>query len=538
MLTAEDKNEVLEDCFHDPVMAAKLFVPHWFPGPKKQGGAKNPQVDALHRGIIAILLRKCAFLLNYGDLEWIEENFIYQDPDGNTRKVFNLTGPGAPSMEVAQYTLIMLPRGFAKTTCNNFVNLFNILYQEIEFSAYVSETGPHAKMQVANLKNELATNVTIREFFGDLRPQQRDGQKWSEDFFETATGMSMIGRGSGMQIRGLLHKGRRPKRFLLDDLEDKDSVRTEQQRQDKKEWYYGDVEPALDELDDDCSITATGTLLHEDALLANLMLDPRWTVIKFGALDKNGNPIWHRKGMRWFERKKAAFARAGLLHIFYLEYMNEIRAPEFQDFKPEMISIIPHSTGEMIARAIAIDPAISDAENADFCGIAVAGMTSKGGIHFFDVLLERGMTPREQVDEYFARAKAYECNADMHGVEAIAYQAALVHLMREEMARKGWFFTPVKITHKDLSREQRNKNARIRGILQPRYSSGWITHQQHFPLYEGQLLDFPRGKKDGPDVGAMVVSLLDPVAGAAGGNAVEDEYPPLEELFNGDWRQF
>jgi hypothetical protein len=536
---AEDKNAKLAEWYHDPVLAACDIVPHWFPGTKQEGGSKSPRVDALHRGVLAILLRKCNFLMKYGDRQWIEDNFVYTDPDGNERKIFDLTSPAAPRMEIAQFTLIMMPRGFSKTTCNNFANLFNIIFQEIEFSAYVGETSTHADRQVANIKNELETNTVIREYFGSLKPPQRGTQKWTEDFFETITGMAMIARGSGTQIRGLLHKGRRPKRFLLDDLETKESVKTEQQRADKKEWYYGDVEPALDELDEESSITATGTLLHEDALLANLMLDPRWTVVKFGALDKDGAPVWHRKGHDWFNRKKAAFTRAGVLHIFYLEYMNEIRTPEHQDFEQRMMNILPRPMGEMVARAIAIDPAISEAESADYCGICVMGMTEKGFLHVFDILLQRGMSPREQVDEYFARAMKYECNSDMHGVESIAYQAALVHLLQEEMARKRWFFTPVKITHKDLSHEQRNKIARIRGILQPRYSNGYVTHQMHFPTYEGQLLDFPRGKKDGPDVASMCVTLLDPVAGAAAPeDSFEDEYEPLEEIFGGDWRDF
>lgn len=530
------REEILSECYHDPVMAAKLFVPHWFRGPKK---GDPPEVGAFHRGLIAILLRKCNFLTKYGDLKWIEENFVYHDENGEECRIFNLTGPGAPSMTIAQFTLVMVPRGFAKTTCVNFANLFNIIFQEVEFSAYVGETSTHADRQVTNIKNELDTNMKIKEFFGDLRPPRQGEMKWSEDFFETTAGMAMIARGSGTQIRGLLHKGRRPKRFCLDDMETKESVKTEQQRQDKKEWFYGDVEPALDELDDECSITATGTLLHQDALLANLMLDPRWTVVKFGALDKDGQPIWHRKGLDWFERKKAAFARAGLLHIFYLEFMNEIRAPEYQDFQDKMINIQPRPVGECHSRAIAMDPAISDAENADFCGFGVAGMTDRGIIHFFDVQLERGMSPREQVDRYFELAMKYECSADMHGVESIAYQAALIHLLWEEMARKKWFFTPVKITHKDYSQEQRNKIARIRATLQPRYASGYVSHQMHMPQYEAQLLDFPRGKKDGPDVASMCVGLLDPVAGSAGGeDTFEDEYEPLEEVFGGDWRQY
>jgi len=532
----EQKQEILAECYDDPALAAMIFVPHWFPGPKAEGGARAPRVDALHRGLLAVLLRQCDFLLKYDHCEWIEENFIYTDPDGGHKKIFDLSSSNSPQMTIDQFTLIMMPRGFAKTTCNNFAILFNILFREVDFSAYVGETSAHADRQVSNIKYELETNTKIHQYFGSLKPDLKGPLKWTDEFFEANNGTALVGRGSGTQIRGLLNKGRRPQRFLLDDLETRESVKTDTQRQEKKEWYYGDVEPALDELDEDSSITATGTLLHEDALLANLMQDPRWTVVKFGALDENDVPIWHRKGWDWFNRKKAAFLRAGMLHVFYLEYMNEVRAPDHQDFEQRMINVQPQPQGDMIARAICIDPAISEASNADFCGIGVMGMTEKGMLHVFECFLQRGVSPREQVDKYFELAMRYDCNPEMHGVESIAYQAALIHLLREEMGRKGWFFTPQKVTHKDLSNEQRNKIARIRGTLQPRYANGYVTHQMHMPVYEGQLLDFPRGKKDGPDVMSMCVGLLDPVAGVAQkDDPEEDEYEPLEDIL-GDWR--
>ena len=120
---------------------------------------------------------------------------------------------------------------------------------------------------------------------------------------------------------------------------------------------------------------------------------------------------------------------------------------------------------------------------------------------------------------------------DKFGVESIAYQAALVHLLREEMFRKGYYFEVTPITH-----GRQRKEERVEGILQPRYASGYITHQRQFGILETSLLDWPNGKKDPPDAEAMAISLLDdyaPMAAPSDSDLGDDEYEPLEE-----WRAY
>ena len=128
------------------------------------------------------------------------------------------------------------------------------------------------------------------------------------------------------------------------------------------------------------------------------------------------------------------------------------------------------------------------------------------------------------------------------GVEAIAYQKALIHLIKEEMFRKSRiygnaaYFECTPITYNN----DKDKVTRVQGVLAPRYSAGYITHQHRFPDLEGQLEDWPLGKLDGPDAIAMAVTLLDPAAGAAipagmGRVADTDEWIPLMEQVGGDW---
>jgi len=109
--------------------------------------------------------------------------------------------------------------------------------------------------------------------------------------------------------------------------------------------------------------------------------------------------------------------------------------------------------------------------------------------------------------------------------------------VQEEMFRKSkeyaqpLYFEVIKQTHSN------KKVERIEGHLHPRYSSGYITHQRVFPEYNGQLLDWPNGKRDGPDTVAMGVELLDDVAWVAGtdendsADMSEDVYEPLPRNF-------
>lgn len=302
---------------------------------------------------------------------------------------------------------------------------------------------------------------------------------------------------------------------------------------------YGDVMPALPEMQEDATILALGTLLNADALLMALHKDPEWTSIIFGVKDLQGDLLWAANmNQRKIDAKKQSYARAGLLHQYYLEYENTIRAAESQKFKASYFSILYAPRGDLIRCGQVLDPAISQKAKADFSAIAVGGMTAKGLFHVVDMWGKQGATPREQIDKYFELSKRWQCDAGEggHGVESVAYQGVLVHLFREEMFRKKHYFEITPITH---SKNPQSKEQRIVGILQPRYANGYIMHNRSFPLLETQLQDFPNGKRDLPDALAMLVHLLDPAAPLAAGEGKdpsEDEYTSLEDEFDGEWR--
>ena len=488
------------------------------------------------------------FLLQYGELDKIQSNFVWRDSNDEVHQIFDFSDLDSPSMQLAKFTEIMMPRGFSKTTGTNAMTLRDILFRDSNYIVYVSETATHAEAQLGNVQREIMENERIHEVFGNLRPAQREGQSWSAGKFETTTGIIVQARGRGQQIRGLNHRSQRPDKIILDDVEDSESVQTEEQRQKTREWFHGDVEQALPRMADG-RILALGTLLHEEALLKTLEDDPKWNSIIFGAVDKQGDPLWpENMSHADIDVEKQSFAQKGMLHVFYKEFFNQIRNPETAKFKPEMIS---HRPVEISAenpednplpyRAIAIDPAISNRPGADYTAIAVIGIHKEGWIHVIDMWGKRGASPREQVDKYFEFVKKYLWDKDgvssRYGVEGVAYQQALEHLLREEMFRQKVYFEIEKVGG-GVNNEP--KDRRVEGILQPRYANGFILHQRKFPELETQLLDWPNGKKDFPDALSMAVSLLDDFApAAAGGTGTldQDEYPPLEEVVGGSWRE-
>ena len=525
-LTTEEITKIFELGFNDPVYFLKFHLEHLFP----------EAVPWFHRGIIAILTRKTDFLLKYGELDLIVQHFVWKEDQANPHspeqplfKVnYNAVGEAISiDLEVTRFSEFIIPRGFAKTTLIGIgIMIWLIEYQECKFPLYVSETALHAETQLRNVKNELEFNERLKLIFGTIAPGRSDRGKWTDKFFETTTGICCAARGRGGQVRGLNVGGQRPDRVLCDDLEDEESISTPEQRTKAVSWFYKALKPVIPRLDPTAQIMVLGTLLHKECLLMTLANDPDWTTVRFGAIDRNGNPLWNlMMNLAAIDREKISYTKVGQLAAFYMEFLSIVRNDESAKFKERYIHHKP-APSENVARAICIDPAISEKLGADGSSIAVVGMCVGGILPVLESWYKVGATPREQVDKYFEFKLKWNCTH--HGVEGIAYQAALIHLLKEEMHRRGCYFEIENIRHGI------KKDARILGILQPRYAAGYIIHTRVFAELEAQLLEYPQGKKDAPDALAMAISLLDPVAACAADpekDLTDDYFEPL-----GEWR--
>jgi hypothetical protein len=545
-LSDDEIQHLWEKGYNNPRFFLESYLRDWFP----------KQIPWVHLGIIAILTRKADFLLDwtyddegnctYGpaDLDKIVRHFCWKDPDtGEEHRVFHPSEDGQSlRVTINRNTLIMMPRGFSKTTIAMGCELWAIVYKETDFDLIVSATAKHSTNFLSSIAHQLQNNKLLQKVYGEFKPPQRSGYVWSEaeGHVQTLNGIDIMAKGAGSQIRGTNVNAKRPKRIIVDDLESKETVNTDEQRQKLKSWYYSDLRYALPRTQKDAYMIVLATLLHPEAIVKVLMTDNRYNVIVFGAIDPDGDALWpEAMTLDEINAERAQMANLGLLGEFYRELMNEIRSNDQIKFLPEHIREEFHNPREAIKLAIAMDPAISEDRRADFASIAVVGMLPGGRIHLFDIWLKRGASPREKIDKFFEMKMAWGLGSDAeHGIESIAYQSSLVHLAQEEMFRKSkQFGVPLYFEMKKITHGSQRKIERVEGILHARYIAGYITHQRVFPEYNSQLLDWPNGKKDGPDCVSMAVKLLDPVAWVAGtdesssSDPTADVYEPLPKNF-------
>lgn len=522
-----------EKGYRNPVWFCEWFLARWFKTPMK----------FYQRAILAILLRRVDFLEDDPDLDRIMLNFVQYAADDTYREkpipIFWKDASGKLNLTVGIQVLLLIPRGFAKTTIANAASVFNICYENTKFSFYTSKTGKHAEKQLSSVAKQLTSNSRITSVFGNLKPTQRVGEgNWSESkgIIHTTNDCILAAVGSGGQSRGMLDDGLRPDKLIIDDIEDKESVKTKERRESTLDWVLSDLLPIMDELNPDRTITMLANYVHSDCTAVNLSLDPEWTTVVLGAVGRDGKPLWPELWTEEkLEKKKTSYALQGRLHIFYMEYFNEIRSPEDSKFKRENIVVRPTGLDEYPVRSLVCDPAFSDRKSADFCSFCVLGMKHGGGWHVYESISKKGMSPREIVEMYLELYVMY--TPVTAGIDSQSAQVVMRHMIIEEMFRRknlDLIHEPVKI----VQGPEDNKIVRVEGALSVRYALGVITHQKHFPELETQLLDWPNGKKDAPDAEAMAITLLDEYSGFVGGgdSSVKDQYPPLKEVYKGDWR--
>lgn len=536
----------------------------------------------VHRGILALIFQRTEFLMDFGrekwkddpnaewtpaDLEKILTNFI---EEGTGRPLFSVkecpgptyAGPGFFKVVIeAKLNIgVIMPRGFSKTTLMNAANLISILYKDEDFFLYISEAAGHAERQLGSVKQQLEdedgvpTNELIYAIFGAQQPSRQSSKKWTEKFIETLKDVTVGATGTGGQVRGFGKNGKRPGRIIFDDLEDEDSVKNDELRKSYRRWFFGTAMPALRRIPTPGRAFIIGTMLHTDAILNKVIVSDRFTAVRFGAIDRQGAPLWaHMMDLDEIAALQASMAAEGEAGAFSLEYMSEYKDDKTRVF-PESKLIYISKAVSWAGIALAQDPAISEKKGSDYCTFGVVGQEHTGHKHVLDYYGQVGMDPSEQVDKFFElwfrNCLTVAPEFRKAGIEAVAFQQALISLVRAKQyyyAAQGAgmeaYFEIEPITHGKTAKDER-----IKGVLKPLVSAGWLTFDPAIkvahPELHGMLIDYPNGKKDGPDVIAMAVRLLDPFAALFGETANEngmsdmtrDRAPPLRQVIGGNWR--
>ena len=402
---------------------------------------------------------------------------------------------------------ITAPRGFGKTSIMNLAYpAKKILFNEKKFIVPISNSATQALIQSENLKRELLTNNLIRKIFGPMKSEAAF-DAFTKDMWVTSGGTMVFPRGSGQQVRGILFGDNRPDLILADDLEDSQSVRSEEQRAKMKEWWYGDVMGAVARNKEDWTIGVMGTILHEDALLANLMDDPNWVHLNIELCDDNYNSLWPDFiSTESIKNMAETYRSQGMLDTFFREFRNMAISTEDATFTQSYFKYYEETKdmnkSEVIENIVIVDPAKSVKQHSDYSAIVGVGINlGAGRIYFRDCVAER-MHPDRIYTEAFRMMD--RINAKVIAIKVTSLNEFITYPLKTEMIRQGINAELVEIN------ERGKKEGRIAALV-PFYRKGLIYHNKQISGgLEAQLLSYPRSKRDDiMDAFADIVFLLE-----------------------------
>jgi hypothetical protein len=360
--------------------------------------------------------------------------------------------------------ILASPRGFAKSTLVSVIYpIWMALHEKKKDITIISASETLAVDWLRKIKLELINNALIQEFFGN-----QVSDKWSENHIILRNGVNIRARGAEAQIRGF-----RPDVIVCDDLETDESVRSEEQRKQLKEWLF---KACLNTLVPDGQFIIVGTIIHPLSVLADLLsMDNGWTKKKYMAyqdgIQESGHELWPElwNHERLQKRKKEIGSFA-----FSSEFMNSPISDETAPIKESQIRTWTQLPKQYNA-VIAVDPAYSEDDTSDYkcaCLILCDTFGNRFLAHYIRTHSKIGDFQDAVINMWLGhRSEVTAIGVPNSGVEKGFFDSFL----RKCTERK--FYPPVMelknvFVQSGTSVSVRNKTARIIAALQPLFEQG------------------------------------------------------------------
>lgn len=343
-------------------------------------------------------------------------------------------------------------RGSAKST---FTSMAYVLYAALvkpelyPFIIPIADTGTQATAVVSAIKFELETNELLREDFGtietgkatdkswELKKRLESKEEWQARNLLLSTGVRILARSRGQRIRGLRHRQYRPKLVIGDDVENLESVRTQEGRDKTARWWRGEV---LGGLAHDARVILVGNWLHLDGLMARMKATGRYRVLEFPLLREGDGTEMERcvwpalyPTQESIDKKREELGEVAWRREMLLQVVPE----DGQDIVPEDIRYYddpPFDDGNYLGHGV--DLAISTKESADYTAVVsgeVCWENSKTQIYVQPHPVIRRMNFSQTMEALDNIRHSTNMSCEFY-VEAVAYQQVAI----EEMERRAF----------------------------------------------------------------------------------------------------
>lgn len=209
-----------------------------------------------------------------------------------------------------------------------------------------------------------------------------------------------------------------------------------------------------------------------------------WEVIIQKAVKDDGTPLFPQKlSLERLEQIKRAIGS----YQYANQYENQIVPTDKQTFKKEWFKYYD-SIPDNHYNFVYVDPAISQADTADFTGVVCVAVDSESRWYVRDAKRYK-ITPTQLISLLFTINDIFK--PMVIGIEEVAYQKSLLYFLDEEMRRRGKIL-PVKGI-----RPPTDKSKQLRILsMQPRIEWGRVFFNRGLQDLEMELLAFPRAAHD------------------------------------------
>lgn len=334
-------------------------------------------------------------------------------------------------------------RGSAKST---IVSLSYVLWailgrQQKKFVLICSQTERQAQLFLQNIKKELETNELLLKDFGHLFENADEWQKGA--LVLDGHDARIMASSAGNSLRGIRHKENRPDLIIVDDVEDTQSVRTQEMRDKTNEWFKGEILPVGQE---STKIIVVGNYLHNDSLIARLKEAIQGNAVdgvyrEYPLYDKDNNISWPGR-FPTFDDIKTLEREINDPVTFHREYLLEIVATDDQVVHPDWIRYYDQlpSMEDVRRVVLSVDPAIKEKDTNDYTAIITAyvtGVGEKTKIYILPEPVNRRMdfpTARDTIDEMVEeyRKQRYIVLVEDSGTQASLSQFLIRMLVNAE----------------------------------------------------------------------------------------------------------
>lgn len=262
---------------------------------------------------------------------------------------------------------VIIARGHGKTTSLLIWILHALLFKKHKEIIYIA-SGVLGEEGVWKIRQELSENKLLRIVFRKLTPwdissKESKNKKWRQKELDLINWTRLLSLTKGQSIRW-----KRPSKIIVDDPQENSDVESKIQSDKFNTWFFSSLFWTLMPW---WSISVFGTIIWNLCLVKHLRDEKNWQTIEYKAI-MNGSPIWpdiwsletlkERKNILWSA-------------IFNQEYLNIPLSRENALIKEDWLMYYSSDTllPDFEHKVMAVDPATSEKEKADFTGISVVG---------------------------------------------------------------------------------------------------------------------------------------------------------------------